>query len=812
MKWSSQLSAAWIAILFIILIAVISTLSFYWTFHRVVPSLDGNVRVPGLHNRVTINWSPYQVPHITAQQETDLYLAMGYVHAKDRLWQMTRKQYKLEGLHSREIGEDMLGKDLFYLTLSFGQIAKNAYENMPQQDKVLLEAYSRGVNSFIRNHRKHLPPEFALSDVEPIPWEPWHSVGVLILWHWESQQSFWSKPALASLQYADDGMVIRALTGTDIPGEVLFGPDRPALETAAFQSLMDGYLDFSREARPLTAGRSGTGFAMTLPGPVRTSLLTYSRESPLSLPDGTYEMVLQSEQGWRSGVSIPGLPVLLTGQNENLAWAVLPLISDDGDFFTGNLFREPTVQPTDWEQDPTVTYRLNDDLTVERHILNLKNGGEKQLVLKKASGLPVVAVSEDFNKYLAFDWTGSDHASDFGPLRALSTARNPNQLVDAAESMHSPAVQLLYVTSDGRTGRISAGRMPASPYPLRISDWEAPGASSLSSPASNVIPHVRNNSGDPVAFLEQAPSSRPAVGTRCIYSPPWDRTLRLARLVELTPPERLLSDATTQWHNDTYSDFAAELTPYIVRALEVTSGLPGSESMQKLVIPYLKNWNYEFGANETAATLFQVFLDRAAKNLYSPWMNENVLQSLHSTPQVSHSAVSSLLMNPYRWPDSHPVAYYDWISGSMSETVEFLSERLGSEPFDWQWSRALQATFIPILFDATRGKSLPARLAERNLYQPNQVTVSGSSHTLNAMVTGSGLSMTIAAATTHKRVMVLDPDHTWHSVISTGQSGNLFSGHFSDQLKLWKGGFLKGPATITTTETHIFEHTQYLVP
>ncbi len=809
MKWSSQLSAVWIAILFIILISVITGLSFYWTFHRVVPPLDGSVRLTELHNRVTIQWDAYQVPHVLAQQETDLYVTMGYLHARDRLWQMTRQQYKLEGLHSRELGEGLMAKDMFYLTMSFGQTARVAYEGLSQQDKAHLEAYAHGVNSFVRKNRKHLPPEFSLSDVKPLDWEPWHSVGVLLLWHWNNQQSFWSKLALTSLQHIDDEMLIRALTGADVPGEILFGPEAPTLHEHAFQSLMDDYLNFTNTVVPAVAGYSGVGLAMTLPGPDQTGLLTYSRESLMTIPDGTYEMVLQSDRGWRSGVTIPGLPAMIAGQNEYLAWALMPIVTDDGDFFTGRLFREPTGNPTDWEQDPTVTYRLDEKVTVERHILNLRNGGEKQLVLKKASGKPVVAISEEFNRFLAFDWAGSSHSTDFGSLRAISTSRSPSQLVDAAESMTSTALQLLYGTADGQTGRISAGRMLVSPYPLGIADSVI---SSLSVPASRIIPHVRHATGAPVTFLDQPASARPAVGNKCLFSPPWDRALRIGQLIDQTPPDRLLSDATLHWHNDTYSSFAAELTPHITGVLELAAGLPDSDPMLELVIPYLKNWNYEFGPNETAATLFQLFFHRAASNLYMPWIDEPAMKRLFITPHIPQTAVSSLLLNPHRWPDTHPYSFQEWISSSMSEAVGFLSDRYGTEPFDWQWTRVLDGTFAPILFDETRITSLPARLAERNLFQPQNITVSGSAHTLNSMQPGFDQTLNISAATTHKRVMVLHPHHSYHSILSTGQSGNLFSGHFSDQLILWNDGLMKESVTLPSSEIRNIDNTQYLLP
>ncbi len=813
MKWISQLSAVRIAILFIVLIVVISGLSVYWTSYRVVPSLGDTVTLKGLIGEVTVAWDDYQVPRITASHESDLFLAMGFLHARDRLWQMTRKQYKLEGLHSREIAESMVDTDRFFLTMSFGAIAKEVYHQLPQQEKDLLDGYAKGVNAFIDKHHRHLPPEFALSDVRPIAWKPWHSIGVLILWSWDQQQAFWAKPSMAYLHFIEDGMSIGALTGMDNAKEFLWGSGQPSMKENAYISLLDDFYRFSGAASPPLSGLTGTGAAFARTGTNPFGLLTYTRESLLALPDPKYEMVLQNQDNWYYGVTIPGLPVFISGQNENLAWNILPLISDNGYFFTGELFRDPPSLPVDWENDPDIEARLNPNLSLDRHILPLRNGGELMVVTKRAGHRPVVAASEEYNRYLAFEWAGPVETDDIAALFSIRSASGPEQLQRAAESLAISPVQILYVTSGGQTGRIAGGKLITDSQPFRIKETVESSTPLSTINASAILPHQHNASGNPVVFVEQSGPAHTNAGEKCLFAPPWNRSERILQLLEQTPEDRLVSDIIGQWSNDTYSSYAAELTPIIVSALEVSVTENGTDPLLELVIPYLRNWNYRFDPNETAATLFQLFQKTAARNLYSPWLKDRDIQMLFITPNILYSAVFKLLVHPEKWPETHPSTHREWIAGSMKEALGFLESNYGNEPYDWQWNRVVDGTFLPLLFEETRKNSRSARLAERNLFQPEGMTVSGSPHSIKAMHAQQNQStVSTAADVTMKGIMMVQPEQSYYSVLSTGQSGNLFSGHFIDQFMLWNQGMMKQPVRLPPGQTHNIQNIQRFIP
>lgn len=787
-------SALKITFLFMVLFMVIAGFSVYLTFFKVVPDLNDNVHLSGLSGETLVQWDDYQVPHISARHEMDVFRVLGYLHAQDRLWQMTLNQYRLEGLHSREIHKDLVNVDRFYLTMGFGETAKKAYEDMDRQDKQMLQAYAEGINSYIEQNRKHLPIEFSLSDARPVPWEPWHSIGVQLLWAWQHQHSFWGKPPLTALQYLNEGFIVRALTGLDVPPEVLFGPEDPDLQSTEFEQLAQSLFAFSDPAAPVRVSPGGTGFAFSSDGAAPLRLLSVSRETLLDRTAAAYEVMITGPRGMRGGLTIPGFPAIITGQNEHMAWALQPLVSDDGNFSTGRLFAETPDKPVKWETDSGLRERLTEGVTLHRHILALKQGGEIQIVTRKIDGRPIVAISEEINRYLAFDWPGRTHSSDMRAWWDLTLTRSPEKLVQAAASISTPAVQGLFVSADGRNGRLAGGRIVTDPYPLRII---IRGGQISQAPAADHIHKFEETGQDQVFFLDQTGSTRAYVGNYGLFSPPWDRNKRISELLNKTPSNRLIPGITMRWHNDTHSPFAAELTPYISRHLQPHTDDP----VIAPIIPYLLNWEYGFGPNETAATLFELFMVRASVNLYQAFLNEDALHRLRKTPNISYRAVAALLIDENRWPPSHPYSHSEWVHASMSEATRKLKAAYGPEPHDWQWGRVVEYEAHDVLFAETQNENRSARMAEKYLFNPVDANISGAPHSLQALHADYGEMVRVTAASTMKHVMVLRPDLTYHAISTSGQSGNVFSSHYSDQIQLWNDGFMRPAISVNPSRS-----------
>ena len=137
----------------------LTTKSFY--------SNSGTVRVKGIKSDVKIYSGDYGVPHIFASSDEDMYFALGYMHAQDRLWQMDLTRRVAEGKLSEIFGNSTIKYDKLFRTIGINRFAYRWYKEISPKSKQILNAYSAGVNEFIANHYNQLPVEFDLLNYKP---------------------------------------------------------------------------------------------------------------------------------------------------------------------------------------------------------------------------------------------------------------------------------------------------------------------------------------------------------------------------------------------------------------------------------------------------------------------------------------------------------------------------------------------------------------------------------------------------------------------------------------------------------------------
>jgi len=144
----------------------------WWFVYRPLPQLDGSISLPGLQQEVTVDRDRWGVPHIRAASVEDLAEAQGYVMAQDRLWQMDLLRRAARGQLSEILGPRTLEIDKDFRTLGFGRAADREATLLEPEARKIIDAYARGVNQFIDQHKSNLPLEFSLLRYKPQPWRP----------------------------------------------------------------------------------------------------------------------------------------------------------------------------------------------------------------------------------------------------------------------------------------------------------------------------------------------------------------------------------------------------------------------------------------------------------------------------------------------------------------------------------------------------------------------------------------------------------------------------------------------------------------
>src|SRR5215212_5465050 len=329
---------------------------------RPLARTSGKLSLPGLGAPVHVLRDRWGVPHIYARNTTDLFMAQGYVHAQDRLWQMELQRRTGLGRLAEVFGPIALDTDRFVRVLGFNRVVRREAEALEGEARAVVDAYVRGVNAFIAQNARRLPIEFTLLRLRP---EPWQAEDVLV----------WAK--MMALNLSRDWMtdLLRARIVAAI------GPERAALLEPQYppthpltiplgvrygDTIGADALRMAAAAAPFTgnsaAGQGSNAWAVN--GARSASgrpLLASDPHLLLQVPSLWYENHLSGGDIHVTGASIPGIPCVVIGHNERIAWGLTNGENDVQDLF---IERFDSSDPTRyefqgaWEQATIVRERI----------------------------------------------------------------------------------------------------------------------------------------------------------------------------------------------------------------------------------------------------------------------------------------------------------------------------------------------------------------------------------------------------------------------------------------------------------------------
>src|SRR5258708_23654379 len=335
----------------------------WWFVYRPLPQIDGSASLPGLEHEVTVERDRWGVPHIRAASVEDLGEAQGYVMAQDRLWQMDLLRRVARGQLSEILGPRTLPFDKEFRTYGFARAAERDATLLDPESRKVMEAYARGVNQFIEQHKKNLPLEFSLLRYAPKPWQPSDTLAISGYMYrtltdtWQRElnrakvteragmdraKDLFSEDAamdhfvVGDPKVIDDGSQRSAADGDDEDDDDDMQPD-PVLKasggnsqdftapesdpdlTSALARSIQGFLAESRSEI-----RQGLGSNNWVVSGAHTAtgkpLLANDTHLELTIPSIWYELHLTAP-GWNvKGFTLPGAPMVIIGHNDRIAW------------------------------------------------------------------------------------------------------------------------------------------------------------------------------------------------------------------------------------------------------------------------------------------------------------------------------------------------------------------------------------------------------------------------------------------------------------------------------------------------------------
>ena len=440
-----------------VLLISVAGAAWVWLGSTLAP-LGGRETVPALGDSVVVLWDSLAVPHLVASSAEDLFAALGYVHARDRMWQMDLVRHAAEGRLSELFGARTVATDRVLRERDIARIARARLPRVDPEVRRAGEAYARGVNAWLARGR-YRALEFRLLKHHPEPWEPVHSLEIGVLQAWDLR-SDGDELALASAV---------ARLGQGKARELL--PDYPDTAPVIVRGAGPRRVSRSRPvaAAPIVGGGGGEGGAAGYEqssaasnswviGPEHTAsgkpILANDPHLTLRAPSIWYLVGAHAPTYEVVGATFPGVPVVVVGHTTRVAWGLTNGSVDDMDF---------VVEQLDADSMRYRTLRGWAAVDVVAETIVVKGGEPVVYRRRRTAHGPLVATQwqPDSGRALAMRWVAQDAGSDeMAALLGLARATDWRSFTAALERFGSPEQNVVYADAAGNIGYRLAGHVP----------------------------------------------------------------------------------------------------------------------------------------------------------------------------------------------------------------------------------------------------------------------------------------------------------------------------------------------------------------
>ncbi|QNI33334.1 penicillin acylase family protein [Alloacidobacterium dinghuense] len=449
----------------------------WWLKHAMrdsLPQLDGQARLPGLSVAVNVRRDQHGIPHIEAATLDDLFEAQGYVTAQDRLWQMDMARRLAAGELAELLGKNLLEHDRMQRVLQMRATAERMTATLPERDRRYFEDYARGVNAFIDSHREHLPAEFRLLRYRPKAWQPVDSVLIglnmvqILDQHWQdklSRERIESRlgPTLSADLYPTGSWRDHPPTVAppDLTAPQQSIPDVPLDESQTslqdllrLREVIGGSRDVCRECNPGSNEWAISGAHTATGKPILANDMHLSH----NIPNTWYEVDLKSGGFHVAGVSIAGVPFVIAGHNNHIAWGYTALYGDTQDIYVEQTNAQNEYQSASgWHAfehtKETIHVRGGSDVTVD--------------VERSDHGVVLNPVLPNERRTLSLRWVAYDSKANRLPLFDLNSATDWESFRQAVTDWWAPTLNVIYDDDQGHIGYQAIGYIPNRPTGIK---------------------------------------------------------------------------------------------------------------------------------------------------------------------------------------------------------------------------------------------------------------------------------------------------------------------------------------------------------
>ncbi len=753
------------------LAAAATAAAWHWLARRPLPKQKGTIELPGLEGPVRVRRDRWGVPHIEAGSAADLWFAEGFSHGQDRLWQMDFYRRALSGRVSEFAGAEGLPVDRLMRTLGMRRTAEREAASLDPELLTLLERFCEGVNAAAAS-AKAPPFEMQLLRLDFEPWRPADILGLGKLLAFGLSTN-WEKELLRADMTRELGPELAAK----------LDPAYPAGNPVVTQEPWSGdglglaeQIDSVRRSIGMATEASGSNNwavsgALTASG---SPLIAGDPHLPQSMPGIWYQVGLTLGDRTVRGASLPGMPGVYMGQNNDVCWTFTNVMADVQDLFVERVEGDSYLFEGEWRP-----------LEVVREEIVVKGRDAPELLdvrITHHGPLVNAALGADEAEPLALRWIALDRPTAFRGMFELHGIRSGPELVASLEGHTSPASNLIWADRHGSIGYKLIGRLPLRkggcpdlPKPGWEGEFEWEGAV----PYDELPEVVDPESG----FLVTANN----------------------RIVGDDYPHHITSDWLDGFRARRIEELLRASDEHDIESFEAMQSdnlsIPGLEAARRLgrlsptgqretsALERLRSWDGRLDPDTIAGTIYQAFLLRLAREVARAAIGDRDL--CERWLDRADNGFMPHVTSPWRW-HSHLMSLWEegdeeligrpWdglVLEALAGALDDLGERFGPDPEGWRWGHVHEMEFPHPLGEAN---PLLRKLLNRSL------RAGGAQETVSQIAYDPNDPYKAVWAPSWR--MVGDPTDPGRSrwQMFTGQSGHPASPHYDDLQADWLDG------------------------
>ena len=761
---------------FFLIVMILLISAAVWLYSKTLyPVYNGEIEIKNLSEKVTVYFDEIGAPHINAENQKDAYVALGYLHAQDRLWQMELIRRIASGRLSEIFGKQVLDKDIFFAGLGIEEAAEETIANLDKNSQayILTQAYLDGINQFIEEGKT--PVEFTLVGVKKEKYTIKDVYNVFGYMAFSFAVAHKTDPLLTEIKEKLGVSYLNELLGSNNENLTIIKTSIPDKMNATISKTVAAIMD----DLPVSSFMGSNSWVIA-PEKTKNGKVIFANDPHIgfSQPSVWYQSHIKTPNFEIYGFNIALMPFPLLGHNSEYAYGLTMLANDDLNFYIEE--NNPVNSAQYKTSEGYENYKI---INKTIHIKNEKDTTFQVKVTKHGPIMNGLISHLEDERPIAMNWIYTQlNNEQLDIIYGMSHSKSLNDFQQAVAKINAPGLNVMYGDAKDNIAWFASAKL----YQLRDSLSTKTYLNGVSGTDEIIeyLPFEENPQAinPPWHYVYSANNQTDSVRGKLYpgYYQPQDRAKRIVELLE--EKDDFTKEDVAKMMFDVKSSTVSEIANDLLKSLD-KSKLSVSE--QK-VVEILKNWDGIYLKSSVGATIYNRFLFEFLKATYKDELGASFELFINSQLQDEVLPIQIHRKQSVWWDDitttSKVEGRAEIILNSFKETFSFLKNQLGENVKDWHWSRVISVEHEHVI--GKTGGLL------RRFFNVGPFETIGGNEVINNQIfklDSTGYYKVTAGPSTRRIVDFSDVENSL-AILPTGQSGNVFSKHYKDQAQKFLNG------------------------